>query len=52
VVVEAGWRRGVLLPDIEGVETVAQQLAIACAKAGIRPGEPIKVYRFDVERFS
>ncbi len=51
VIVESGWRRGLLLPDLEGVDTVRQQLAIAMAKAGINPGEPVKVYRFTVERF-
>ncbi len=51
VIVESGWRRGLLLPDLEGVDTVEQQLAIAMAKAGISPGEPIKVYRFTVQRY-
>ncbi len=51
VIVESGFRRGLLLPDLEGVETVEQQLAIAMAKAGISPGEPIKVYRFTVNRY-
>ncbi len=51
VIVESGWRRGLLLPDLEGVDTVEQQLAIAMAKAGISPGEPVKVYRFTVRRY-
>ncbi|BAT71479.1 conserved hypothetical protein [Thermosulfidibacter takaii ABI70S6] len=51
VIVESGWKRGLLLPDLEGVDTVEQQLAIAMAKAGISPGEPIKVYRFTVNRY-
>ena len=51
VIVESGWKRGLLLPDLEGVDTVNQQLSIAMAKAGIRPGEPIKVYRFKVDRY-
>ncbi len=44
-------RRGLLLPDIEGVETVEQQIEIAARKAGIAPGEPLKLSRFRVERF-
>jgi AmmeMemoRadiSam system protein A len=48
---EAGTRRGLLLPDIEGVETAAQQLQIAARKAGISPREPVKLYRFRVRRF-
>ncbi|MGC9001847.1 MAG: AmmeMemoRadiSam system protein A [Dictyoglomus sp.] len=51
VVVEKGWRRGVLLPDLEGVDTIEEQLSIALAKAGISPSENFKVYRFSVDRF-
>lgn len=51
VVVEKGWRRGVLLPDLEGVDTIEEQLGIALAKAGISSSEDFKVYRFSVERF-
>lgn len=47
----ADGRRGVLLPDLEGVETVEAQLSIACRKAGIRfPQEPIRIQRFTVVR--
>ena len=49
---EAGTRRGLLLPDIEGVETAAQQLQIAARKAGISPRESVRLYRFRVRRFS
>jgi hypothetical protein len=51
VIVECGWRRGLLLPDLEGVDTVAQQIDICCQKAGIRPGEPINLYCFQVKRY-
>lgn len=51
VVVESGKRRGVLLPAIEGVTSAVQQVAIACAKAGIDPDEPVTLYRFTVRRF-
>ncbi|MDI9470417.1 MAG: AmmeMemoRadiSam system protein A [Bacillota bacterium] len=50
VLVSAGYRRGVLLPDLEGVDTVEDQLAIACEKAGIRPHEPYSIERFEVTR--
>ena len=50
VIVESGWRRGLLLPDLEGVETVADQVAIAKNKAGIHKGEPVSLSRFTVER--
>jgi len=50
VIVEAGWRRGLLLPDLPGVDTVEEQLRIAKLKAGIAPDEPCQIYRFTVER--
>jgi len=50
IIVESGWRRGLLLPDLEGVDTVEQQIQICRQKAGIGPHEPIKIYRFRVER--
>ena len=51
VIVEAGWRRGLLLPDLEGVDTVDYQIDICRQKAGIAPDEPIKLYRFEVRRY-
>jgi len=50
VIVESGWRRGLLLPDLEGVDRVEQQVDIARRKAGIGPGEPIALKRFTVIR--
>jgi AmmeMemoRadiSam system protein A len=50
VIVESGWRRGLLLPDLDGVDTVDEQVGIAMQKAGIRSGEPIQLYRFQVTR--
>jgi AmmeMemoRadiSam system protein A len=51
VIVECGYRRGLLLPDLAGVEKVEEQIEICRAKAGISDGEPIRLYRFRVERF-
>lgn len=51
VIVEAGMRRGLLLPDLEGVDTVDYQIEICRMKAGIMPDEPIKLYRFEVKRY-
>jgi AmmeMemoRadiSam system protein B/AmmeMemoRadiSam system protein A len=50
-IVEAGWRRGLLLPDLEGVDTVERQIEICRMKAGIEPKEPVKLYRFEVKRY-
>ncbi|MFH0769255.1 MAG: AmmeMemoRadiSam system protein B [Chloroflexota bacterium] len=51
VIVQCGWRRGLLLPDLEGVDTVNYQIDICRQKAGIHPDEPIKLYRFEVKRY-
>ena len=48
---ENGDRRGLLLPDIPGITEAKQQVEIAARKGGIAPGEPIKLWRFRVERF-
>ena len=50
VIVSKGHRRGLLLPDLEGVETVQQQVAIARQKAGIGPKEKVSLQRFEVVR--
>ncbi|HIS41122.1 MAG TPA: AmmeMemoRadiSam system protein A [Candidatus Aphodovivens avistercoris] len=51
VIVEKGWRRGLLLPNLEGVDTVEQQLAIAKRKAGISPDDAdVSLQRFEVVR--
>lgn len=49
---ESGSRRGLLLPDIESIETAGQQVGVAARKAGIKPGEPLRLYRFRTRRFS
>ena len=50
VIVESGYRRGLLLPDLEGVDTVECQVDIARRKAGIGRTEPCQLYRFTVTR--
>ena len=51
VIVESGVRKGLLLPDLEGVDSVDYQIEICRHKAGISPDEPIKLYRFEVKRY-
>ncbi|MDD5399050.1 MAG: AmmeMemoRadiSam system protein A [Dehalococcoidia bacterium] len=51
VIVESGRRRGLLLPDLEGVDSVDMQIDICRQKAGISPAEPVKLYRFQVRRY-
>ncbi len=50
VIVTKGNRRGLLLPDLDGVDTVRDQIAIARRKAGIGPGEKVSLERFEVTR--
>ncbi len=51
VIIQCGYRRGLLLPDLEGVKDVETQIAICRQKAGIGSNEPIKVYSFQVRRY-
>lgn len=50
VIVSCGRRRGLLLPNLEGVDTVEQQIFIALKKAGIDKEEDYKLERFEVVR--
>ena len=44
-------RRGVLLPDLAGVDSVEEQVTIAAQKGGIDARtEPLIIQRFTVER--
>lgn len=51
VIVVSGNRKGLLLPDLEGVDTVNRQIDIARQKAGIPPNMPYSIQRFKVERY-
>ena len=48
---ESSSRRGLLLPDIPGIENAEQQVGVAARKAGIERGEAMRLWRFKVERF-
>ncbi len=50
VIVSKGHRRGLLLPDLEGVDTVKQQIAIAKEKAGLTRWDKVSLQRFEVIR--
>jgi AmmeMemoRadiSam system protein A/AmmeMemoRadiSam system protein B len=47
-----GVRRGLLLPNLKGIETAAQQVEIASRKAGIPAGDEIKLWRFRADRYT
>lgn len=52
VIVQKGYRKGLLLPGIEGINTVEEQIDAAIRKAGIAPGESVNIEKFTVERHS
>jgi len=52
VIVAKDFRKGLLLPDLEGVNTVEEQLKITKMKAGIAPSEKdVEIFRFTVARY-
>lgn len=51
VIVRKGYRSGLLLPNLEGIDTPQQQVYIACQKAGIDPMEDFEMLRFEVIRY-
>jgi AMMECR1 domain-containing protein len=51
VIVLHGSRKGLLLPDLEGVDSVEEQLRIAKMKACINPHDNVEIFRFTVSRY-
>ena len=51
VIVSKGFQRGLLLPDLDGVHTVIQQVSIAAQKAGLKSLEGVSLERFAVNRY-
>ena len=46
-------KSGLLLPDLEGVDTIEKQVSIACQKGGINPAsEKVLIYKFTVEKYA
>ncbi|NPV27031.1 MAG: AmmeMemoRadiSam system protein A [Firmicutes bacterium] len=52
VIVRRGRRSGLLLPNLEGIDSAEEQVAIAKRKAGIAPDEPVELSRFEVVRYT
>lgn len=50
IIVQNGVRRGLLLPDLEGIDTTEEQIRIARMKGGIASYEPVDLFYFTVER--
>lgn len=51
IIVKSGNQRGLLLPDLEGIDTVDEQIRIALMKAGISSDKQIELFRFEVKRY-
>jgi AmmeMemoRadiSam system protein A len=51
VVNDSGTRRGLLLPNIDGISTASHQIGVASRKAGIGAHETVKLFRFRTRRF-
>lgn len=52
VIVSKGFRKGLLLPNLEGITSPEEQIKIALQKAGINEKEDYTIERFEVERHS
>ena len=51
LVVRSNGKQGVLLPDLEGVDSIADQIRICRDKGKIADDEPLEMYRFRVDRY-
>ncbi|HZK28752.1 MAG TPA: AmmeMemoRadiSam system protein A [Clostridia bacterium] len=51
VIVSDKYRRGLLLPNLDGIDTAEEQVSIALRKAGIYPGDSYRLERFEVVRY-
>lgn len=51
IILVSGNKKGLLLPDLEGVDTVQDQIRIAKMKASIEPDEDVEIYKFEVKRY-
>ncbi|MFQ5717167.1 MAG: AmmeMemoRadiSam system protein A [Nitrospinales bacterium] len=52
IMIASGHKQGILLPNLEGIDTVEEQIDICRKKAGLGKNEPIEIFRFRVERYS
>jgi AmmeMemoRadiSam system protein A len=50
IIVVSDYKKGLLLPDLEGVNSVEEQITIAKGKAGIMSDEEVEIFRFEVKR--
>jgi len=51
--VDYQYKTGLLLPDLDGIDTPQEQFLVCCQKAGINPAkENVEMYRFEVEKYT
>jgi|YelNatPaOPRAMG01_1025707.scaffolds.fasta_scaffold194070_2 AmmeMemoRadiSam system protein A len=52
IIVKSGFKTGLLLPDLKGINTKEEQIFYACQKAGIDPQkEVVEIYKFSAEKY-
>ena len=51
LIVRSKGRQGLLLPDLENIKSVDQQLKVCLKKGGVKKSDPYELYRFKVKRF-
>ncbi|MGQ9570612.1 MAG: AmmeMemoRadiSam system protein A [Thermodesulfovibrionales bacterium] len=51
IILVSGNKKGLLLPDLEGVNTFEEQIRIVRMKASISPNEDVEIYKFEVKRY-
>ena len=51
IILRSGTRHSVLLPDIEGINSVAEQVEVARKKAGLGMNDSVEIRRFEVKRY-
>ena len=52
IIIKNREKQGVLLPNLEGIESVEEQIRICRKKAGLKPDDPIDIYRFESKRYT
>ncbi len=51
VILSSGYKKGLLLPDLKGIDTVEEQLSVVKKKAGVKDDEEYTLQRFKVRRY-
>ena len=52
IIIKKGKQQAVLLPNLGGIDSVEEQILICRKKAGLKPNDPIDIYRFESKRYT